>query len=212
MCFRRTDTTVASDNLRDDQFKQRPALVSRGHTPFRPAHGPCHALVSSPDPTLSRGETGRRARAGHETSHAQHAKEVWPARFRTRNRNEAHTKKMTCRWSRACVRVGSWRRRNLYSPPLGIFSQRRRAATTTKQHDDSGVTEGEGLRGDTLRIGCSSGFWGDSATAGDMHDLFYILCLQYPHLLALARGSPFCRYMNNQQTNEPTSPYKNRPS
>ena len=66
MCFRRTDTTVASDNLRDDQFKQRPALVSRGHTPFRPAHGPCHA---------------------------QHAKEVWPARFRTRNRNEAHTKK-----------------------------------------------------------------------------------------------------------------------
>ena len=131
---------------------------------------------------------------------AQHAKEVWPARFRTRNRNEANTKKMTCRWSRACVRVGSWRR-NLYSPPLGIFSQRRRAATTTKQHDDSGVTEGEGLRGDTLRIGCSSGFWGDSATAGDMHDLFYILCLWYPHLLALARGNPFRQYMNNQRTN-----------
>ena len=117
----------------------------------------------------------------NQCSNAQPAseryKEVWPARLGTRNRNEAHTKKMTwasCRWSRAGVRVGRWRR-NVYSPPLGIFSQCRRAATTTKQHDDSGVTEGEGLRGDTLRIGCSSGFWGDSATAGEMYDLFYII-------------------------------------
>ena len=110
--------------------------------------------------------------------------EVWPARFGTRNTEPGtgtrHIRKMTlasCRWSRACVRVGSWRR-NAYSPPLGIFLQRRRDSTTTQQHDDSGVTEGEGLRGDTLRIGCSSGFWGDSATAGDKHDLFYILCLK----------------------------------
>ena len=145
-----------------------------------------------------------RSVARNDRSHARsiYVAKVWPARFRTRNRNEAHAKKMSCRWSRACVRVGSWRR-NLYSPPIGIFSQRRKAATTTKQHDDSGVTEGEGLRGDTLRIGCSSGFWGDSAAAGDMQDLFYILCLQYPHLLALARGSPFCRYMNNQRTTSP---------
>ena len=84
----------------------------------------------------------------------------------------------SCRWSRACVRVGNWRR-NAYSPPLGIFLQRRRDSTTTQQHDDSGVTEGERLRGDTLRIGCSSGFWGDSATAGEIHDLFYVLCLQW---------------------------------
>ena len=111
-------------------------------------------------------------------------KEVWPARFGTRNTEPGsgtrHIWKMTwasCRWSRACVRVGSWRR-NAYSPPLGIFLQRRRDSTTTQQHDDSGVTEGERLRGDTLRIGCSSGFWGDSATAGEIHDLFYVLCLQ----------------------------------
>lgn len=53
-------------------------------------------------------------------------------------------------------------RRNL-RPPLGLCSQRRNAATANQRLSGGGSL---GLKGDTLRIGCSSGFWGDSATAG----------------------------------------------